>query len=131
MVARLDEVVRKRLRGHRDASRRTLEPLRHPEVESAATDRVHLLVEDLTDLVVCEGEGIVAFRGDQLRGGRLVERVEERVFTAVACGDHELLEVEDLPQDGGGAEDLVALRAARGRGDCRSRPSCSAGSTAR
>src|SRR5262249_35148779 len=41
----------------------------------------------------------------------LVERVEQRILSLVADGGDELLEVERLPQDGGGAQDVVALGA--------------------
>ena len=111
MVTRLDVMMRQGLGGYREAVAQTIESLRRPQVEPAAADRVHLLVEDLTDLVVREREGIIALHRDQLCGAGLIQRIENRLFSPVACGDQELREVEDLSHNCGGTEDVIALRA--------------------
>ena len=82
-----------------------LEAFGDAAVEAAAADGVQLVVEDLADLVVGEGDGLAGAGLQELRGDGLVEGVEELVLRLV--GDRrELGELEGLAEDGGGAQDL-------------------------
>jgi hypothetical protein len=56
VLAGLDVVVRELLHRARDAGLAPFETLRGPQVQPAAPNGIHLLVEDLADLVVGERE---------------------------------------------------------------------------
>ena len=87
-----------------------LEAFGDAAVEEAAADGVQLVVEDLADLVVGEGDRLAGAGFEELRGDGLVEGVEELILRLI--GDRrELGELEGLAEDGGGAQDLGGGRA--------------------
>ena len=109
--AGLDVVVRQPL--DRDATQvpAALEPLGGAEVQPPPAHRVQLLVQHLADLVVREREGVAPSRHEELGRHRLVERIQQRVFVAIARRLGQLAEREHLAEDGRRAQHVIGLLA--------------------
>src|SRR5688572_28868790 len=77
-------------------------------MQTPATDRIEFLVQDLTNLVVCETERVPCGCGDQLCTSCLVQRVEQCVFVLFGGGS-QFVERKDLAEYRAETKQLVAL----------------------